>query len=96
MPGHLPEAVRPKTDDVLDLQLTRKLYPFKYPFSPEEAVEFFFKDYGPTNRALNSLDPEKQAALRHDLEQVWKQHNQATDGTVSFGSEYLEVQAVRR
>lgn len=82
-------------DYVSDLQLTRRLYPFKYPFSPAETVEFFFKFYGPTNRALNSLDAEKQAALRHDLEQVWSRHNQATDGTVSFGAEYLHVQAVR-
>jgi SAM-dependent methyltransferase len=83
-------------DYVSDLQMTRKFYPFRYPFSPAEAVEFFFKFYGPTNRALGTLDADGQAALRHDLEQLWSQHNQATNGTVYFGSEYLEVQAVRR
>jgi SAM-dependent methyltransferase len=81
---------------VSDLQITRRFYPFKYPFSAAEAVEFFFQYYGPTNRAFHSLEPDKQAALRQDLEEVWSRHNQAADGTVSFGAEYLDVQAVRR
>jgi SAM-dependent methyltransferase len=83
-------------DYVSDLQITRRLYPFKYPFSAAEVVEFFFQFYGPTNRAYGSLDADGQAALRHDLEQLWSRHNEAADGTVDFGSEYLEVQAVRR
>lgn len=81
---------------VSDLKMTRRLYPFKYPFSVPEVVEFFFKFYGPTNRGYQSLDARGQAALRHDLEQVWARHNQATDGTVYLDSEYLDVQAVRR
>jgi SAM-dependent methyltransferase len=82
-------------DYVSSLTLTRHLYPFKYPFSVAEVVEFFFENYGPTNRAFASLDADKQAALRHDLEQLWAKHNLATDGTVFVESEYLEVQAVR-
>jgi ubiquinone/menaquinone biosynthesis C-methylase UbiE len=83
---------------VTAMQVTRRLYPFKYPFGVPEVVEFFFQYYGPTNRAYHSLDsdPTKQAALRQDLEQLWAQFNQATDGTVSFGSEFLDVQAIRR
>lgn len=83
-------------DYVSELQMTRRHYPFRYPFNTAEAVEFFFEFYGPTNRALSILDADRQAALRQDLEQLWSQHNQATDGTIYFGSEYLEVQAVRR
>jgi SAM-dependent methyltransferase len=81
---------------VTDLKLTRRLYPFKYPFGTAKVVEFFREFYGPTNRAFASLDTAAQSALRHDLEQLWLQHNQATDGTVFVESEFLEVQAVRR
>ena len=81
---------------VSDIQITRRLYPFKYPFRVAEVVEFFRAYYGPTNRAFSTLDTLGQTALRQDLEQLWSQHNQATDGTVYLDAEYLEVQAVRR
>ncbi|MFY9268496.1 MAG: class I SAM-dependent methyltransferase [Candidatus Manganitrophaceae bacterium] len=58
-------------DGITDLRLTRKMYPFNYPFPPSEAVEFFRVYYGPTNRAFAALDSDKQAALRNDLEQLW-------------------------
>jgi hypothetical protein len=37
--------------------------------------------YGPINRAFAALDPDKdkQAALRSDLEQLWSEHNQASE-----------------
>lgn len=80
---------------IADLQLTRKLYPVKYPFPPSEVVEFFRTYYGPTHRAFAALDVEKQAALRSDLEQLWAKHNQATDGGTFIEGEYLEVVAIR-
>jgi len=83
-------------DSVSDLHMTRRLYPFRYPFSPAEVVEFFRENYGPTNRAFASLDADKQAALRRDLENLWSEHNLATDGTTHIESEYLDVQAIRR
>ncbi len=90
-------AVRERFGDmVTDLKMTRRLYPFKYPFGAPDVVEFFRSYYGPTNRAFNSLDADKQAALRHDLEQLWSHHNQSGNGTLYLESEYLEVQAVRR
>ncbi|MBX3066030.1 MAG: methyltransferase domain-containing protein [Anaerolineae bacterium] len=80
---------------VSDLTITRRFYPFRYPFGVAEVVEFFRKYYGPTNRAFNALDADGQAALRHDLEQLWERYNQATDGTVRIEAEYLDVQAIR-
>jgi len=80
---------------VADLRLTRRLYPFKYPFAPPEVVEFYRTYYGPTLRAFGALDTDGQAALRRDLEQLWSEHNRATDGTTHIESEYLEVMAVR-
>ena len=82
-------------DKVAGLTMTRRIYPFNYPFAPAQVVEFFREYYGPTNRAFASLDAEKQAALRADLERHWTDHNKATDGTTFVESEYLEVEAVR-
>ncbi len=82
-------------DGIADLQLTRRMYPFNYPFPPADVVEFFRVYYGPTNRAFASLDADKQAALRSDLERLWSEHNKASDGGTSVESEYLEVAAIR-
>lgn len=82
-------------DGIVELQMTKRLYPFRYPFTPSEVVEHFNTYYGPTNRAFAALDAAEQAALRRDLEQLWTEHNRATDGTTYYESEYLEVVAVR-
>jgi SAM-dependent methyltransferase len=84
-------------DGVAELRLTKRQYPFHYPFPPSEVVEHFRTYYGPTNRAFAALDAAGQAeGLRGDLEQLWTEHNSATDGTTRYESEYLEVVAVRR
>jgi hypothetical protein len=80
-----------------DLQLNRRLITFNFPLSPEEVVEHFRKFFGPTQKAFLTLegDQDKQAALRLGLENLWKENNQATDGTTAVESEYLEVIARR-
>jgi SAM-dependent methyltransferase len=91
------EIVRQRfTDGISHLKLSRNLYPFRYPFSPAEVVEFFRLYYGPTNKAFAALDDEKQSALRRDLEGLWTEHNTAIDGTTLILSEYLEVVAIRQ
>jgi len=90
------ETVRERMrEGVADLQLTRQMCQFKYPFPPAEVVEFFRLYYGPTQRAFAALDIEGQTALRSDLEQLWIEHNQATDNTTLGDGEYLEVVATR-
>ncbi|HKZ01219.1 MAG TPA: class I SAM-dependent methyltransferase [Pyrinomonadaceae bacterium] len=90
------ETVRERLrDGVADLQLTRRLCPFKYPFPPAEVVEFFRTYYGTTQRAFDALDSNGQAALRGELERLWSEHNQATDNTTYVEGEYLEVVATR-
>ena len=90
------ETVRERLrEGIADLQLTRRMCPFEYPVPPAEVVESFRMYYGPTHRAFEALDSEGQAALRNDLEQLWTQHNQATDGTTYGEGEYLEVVATR-
>jgi 2-polyprenyl-3-methyl-5-hydroxy-6-metoxy-1,4-benzoquinol methylase len=78
------------------LTFTRRLYPFHYPFPPGDVVDFFRTYYGPTNRAFAALDLDAQARLRTDLERLWSEHNQATDGSTRHTAEYLEVVAVRQ
>jgi len=91
------ETVRERfKDGVSHLRLSQHLYPFRYPFTPAEVVEFFRTYYGPSYKAFAALDAEKQPALRQDLEQLWAAHNTATDGTTSIESEYLEVVAIRQ
>lgn len=89
-------AVRERfADGISDLQMKRRKITFTYPFGPADVVEHFRKYFGPTQKAFESLDADGQAALRSDLEALWKEHNRATDGTTDVESEYLEVRAVR-
>ncbi len=77
------------------LEITKRMYPMRYPFPPEDVVEFFRTYYGPTNRAFAALDADKQAALRRDLERLWSEHNRSSNGATEIEAEYLEVVAVR-
>ena len=90
------ETVRERLHDgVGDLRMERRMCYFKYTFSPAEVVESFRKYYGPTQRAFDALGVDEQAALRNDLERLWAEHNQATDGTTNVPAEYLEVVATK-
>jgi len=83
-------------EGIAELTLTRRFYPFKYPFGPAEVIEFYRTYYGPTQRAFAALDAEGQATLRRDLEALWATHNRATDSNTYIESEYLEVVAIRQ
>lgn len=83
------------SDAIADLKLTKRMCVFNYPLSPAEVVEHFRTYYGPTQRAFAAVQGDAQAALRTDLERLWSEHNQATDGTTHVEGEYLEVLATR-
>jgi hypothetical protein len=42
---------------VSELNLSRRVYRFNYPFPPSEVVDLFRLHYGPANLAFASLDP---------------------------------------
>lgn len=101
-PTNMPSPLKWGDEDVVrerlgsgasDLTMTRRLISFNFPFGPEEVVEFWRIYYGPTNRAFAALDEneDKERALRRDLEQLWTENNQGSDGTTHVQSEYLEV-----
>jgi SAM-dependent methyltransferase len=77
------------------LHLTKRPYPFRYECTPAEVVTFYRDNYGPTKQSFAALGAPEQAALQRDLEQLWREHNTATDGATQYESEYLEVIAVR-
>src|SRR5919109_3916754 len=72
------ETVRERfKNGISHLKLSRRLYPFRYPFPPAEVVEFFRTYYGPSYKAFATLSAysfEKQDALRQELEQLWTEH----------------------
>lgn len=82
-------------EGISKIEMVKRLYPMRYPFTPAEVVEFFRVYYGPTHRAFASLDDEKQRALRNELEQLWVSNNRAQDHSTYVESEYLEVVAIR-
>ena len=90
------ENVRERLGEgISKLESKPQMLKFAFPFSPAEVVEHFRLYYGPTQKAFGTLDDEKQAALRKDLEQLWSTKNTATDGSTSVDAEYLQVIATR-
>jgi hypothetical protein len=63
-----------------------------------DSAEFFTKNAGPIQLALDRLDVPKQATLVHDLEQLWIDNNLAADDQTHtlISNEYLETLAMRR
>ena len=84
-------------DGVSDLRLNRQLIGMKFSLSVPKVIGFFREYYGPIQRAFDALNssPDKQDALRQDLEQLWSDHNCETGDTTYVESEYLEVIATR-
>jgi SAM-dependent methyltransferase len=78
-----------------ELRFQRRFMTFNFPFAAPQVVEFWRQYYGPTQRAFDALDADKQGAYRRDLECLWSDHNRATDDTTRVESEYLEVLAIR-
>ncbi len=82
-------------DGISKLEINRRNASFKLPFDENEAVEHFRKYFGPTIRTFEALDAKGQAAYRRELTALWKEHNNATDGTVQADGEFLEVIATK-
>jgi 2-polyprenyl-3-methyl-5-hydroxy-6-metoxy-1,4-benzoquinol methylase len=80
---------------IANVQCTRRMYRFEYPFPPDDVVEFFRVNYGPMNRAFASLDENGQANLRRELVGLWSAHNTSNHNSTTVDAEYLEVIATR-
>lgn len=62
--------------------------------SPEALWELWSSTYGPTMRALGTLEGEKREAFRREL-MAFLAGYQAADGKVRWGREYLITRAIR-
>lgn len=80
---------------VSELTMTRRMYPFYFPFPPQDVAQFFIDFYGPTNKAFASLDDDNKAAFKEAITKNWEADNEATDGTTSYHAEYLEIIGTR-
>ncbi|MBM3767222.1 MAG: class I SAM-dependent methyltransferase [Acidobacteria bacterium] len=90
--GSEPVVRERMRDGILALTCTKRMYPFVYPFPPEDVVEFFRVHYGPMTRAFEAAG---QSGLREDLVALWSSANTGLNGTTHVEAEYLEVVAVR-
>ena len=82
-------------EGISELRMTPRKLHVTYPFPPEGVVEHFKTYFGPTKLSFEALSESDQASLWRDLEELWNDHNLATDGTTEADLEYLEVIAVR-
>jgi ubiquinone/menaquinone biosynthesis C-methylase UbiE len=67
----------------------------EYADTPEEVADLFINRYGPTHRACHSLAPEKAAAFRNDLINLYRGYITPVDGKVRWGREYIITLASR-
>lgn len=67
----------------------------EYADTPEQVADLFIDRYGPTHRAFHALAPEKAAAFRKDLIELYRGYVTPADGKVRWGREYLITLATR-
>ena len=67
----------------------------EYTDTPEQLAELFINQYGPTHRAYCALPPDKAAAFRKDLTDLYRGYVTPADGKVRWGREYLITLATR-
>jgi hypothetical protein len=63
--------------------------------TPEELADLFLERYGPTNRAFHSLPPDRAAAFREELLELYRGYVTPADGKVRWGREYIITLATR-
>ncbi|MCU4744346.1 class I SAM-dependent methyltransferase [Natronoglomus mannanivorans] len=101
-PPGLRSPLRWGTDEGLDELLgagTRSIESerrtaLQYYRSVGHAVDVFSTYFGPTIRALETIDSKDQERLRSDLEDVFDRYNRATDGTAIVENQYLQTTAI--
>lgn len=67
----------------------------EYTDSPEQMFDGFIEQYGPTFRAYHALDPERAAAYRRDMIELFGGYVTPVDGKVRWGREYIITLAMR-
>jgi ubiquinone/menaquinone biosynthesis C-methylase UbiE len=63
--------------------------------TPEQVADLYLNRYGPTHRAYQALAPEKAAAFRQELIDLYRNYITPADGKVRWGREYIITLASR-
>lgn len=79
---------------VRDLQINRRAQPLRF-LSPEHYVQYFRRNFGPSQRAFEALPAAGQEELAGEMMELARRFNTVDDGTVLLQSDYLEVVAIR-
>ncbi len=77
-------------DSVTTIYSAKKDFVFRYE-SGAHFIEVFRKFYGPTHKAFEALDTEKQGALAEDMARLIDKCNRGRDGAAAVPGEYLEI-----
>jgi ubiquinone/menaquinone biosynthesis C-methylase UbiE len=78
-----------------NVETTRRMQHFRYPFPAARVVAFFREYFGPTQVAYSRLDAEGQARMTAEMEKLWIDHNQGPANETQVDAEYLEVLATK-
>lgn len=77
--------------------MTRDVYPMRFPFGPNAAMDFFLHNMGPIARAYSALQRlGEEEALRNDLERFFVESNHGQADAWQVESEYLRIEARKR
>jgi hypothetical protein len=79
---------------VSTLTSTRREFVFRFA-GPDDFVEFFRVNYGPTFMAFAGLGDDARAALYADMTELARRHNSSSNATLRIRSAYLETLATR-
>jgi ubiquinone/menaquinone biosynthesis C-methylase UbiE len=78
-----------------EIRTTRRTMNFDFPWPPVRVVQFFREYFGPTKVAFSRLDDQAQLAYASEMENLWREHNEAPGDQTRIRAEYLEVAAIR-
>ncbi len=67
----------------------------EYADTPEQVADLYIGKYGPTHRTYHALPPDKAAAYRKDLIDLYRGYITPADGKVRWGREYIITLATR-
>jgi SAM-dependent methyltransferase len=78
-----------------NIETTRRMQHFKYPYPAARVVAFFREYFGPTQVAFSRLDAAGQSRMTAELENLWTDHNHGPANETHVDAEYLEVRATK-
>jgi SAM-dependent methyltransferase len=84
------ERLRELFGPEVTISAPRRTLRWRFP-SAEHQAEFFATFYGPTNKALAALSPDRAAALKADMVEVARGFDVSDDETLVLRQDYLEA-----